>query len=69
MERLSVIYTPLDGTGFPHVMEVFRKLGLKKVTIVESQTTFNGEFSTCPSPNPENRQVFEEAMALPETLR
>ena len=66
MERLSVIYTPLDGTGFPHVMEVFRKLGLKKVTIVESQTTFNGEFSTCPSPNPENRQVFEEAMALPE---
>ena len=62
MERLSVLYTPLDGTGFSHVTEIFKRLGIKKISVVKSQMVFDGEFKTCPSPNPENRQVFDEAL-------
>ena len=64
MENLDIIYTPLNGTGIKHVPEIFDRLGVKKVQLVENQLEGDGEFVTCPSPNPENRQAFAEAEKL-----
>ena len=60
--ELGVVYTPLNGTGTRFVRRVFENLGLDDVKIVEEQTTTDGEFSTCPAPNPENEQVFDLAL-------
>ncbi|MGN1412905.1 MAG: phospho-sugar mutase [Anaerovoracaceae bacterium] len=62
--NLSVIYTPLNGTGLAHVTEILRRLGMRDLEVVECQTEGDGQFATCPSPNPENRKAFAEAEKL-----
>ena len=57
---LSVIYTPLNGTGNKHVREILKEIGISDVTVVPEQELPDGNFPTCPYPNPE----IKEAMAL-----
>lgn len=57
---VSIVYTPLNGTGLKPVTRVLRETGFGNVTIVEEQRLPDGTFPTCPYPNPEIR----EAMAL-----
>ena len=64
---LSVIYTPLNGTGNLHVREILKRIGIRDVTVVSEQELPDGNFPTCPYPNPEIRQAFERAIALSET--
>ena len=64
MADLEVIYTPLNGTGAGHVPGILRRAGLKNLHLVECQLQGDGQFETCPSPNPENRQAFYEAFCL-----
>ena len=64
MEKMSVIYTPLNGTGLSHVTEILSRLGIKDMEVVECQKEGDGRFATCPSPNPENRKAFAEAEKL-----
>ena len=59
---LNVVYTPLNGTGTRFVRRVFANLGLTNVKTVAEQTCTDGEFSTCPAPNPENEKVFDLAL-------
>lgn len=66
---LSVIYTPLNGTGNLHVREILRQIGIRDVTVVPEQELPDGNFPTCPYPNPEIRQAFECAIALSETKK
>ncbi len=66
---LSVIYTPLNGTGNKHVREILREIGISDVTVVPEQELPDGNFPTCPYPNPEIRQAFERAIALSETKK
>ncbi|MGN0715177.1 MAG: phospho-sugar mutase, partial [Anaerovoracaceae bacterium] len=66
MENLSVIYTPLNGTGLSHVTEILGRLGIRDLEVVECQTAGDGQFVTCPSPNPEYRKAFAEAERLAE---
>lgn len=61
---IKIIYTPLNGTGNRPVRTMFTKLGLKQVKIVASQENPDGNFPTCPFPNPEIRQVFECAIEM-----
>ena len=61
---LKIIYAPLHGTGNKPVREVLRRMGLKDVNVVKSQELPNGNFPTCPYPNPEIRQAFEEAIKM-----
>ncbi len=63
---LKVIYTPLNGTGNKPVREVLRRAGFGDVTVVPSQEMPDGHFPTCPYPNPEIRQAFEESLKLAE---
>ena len=63
---LKVIYTPLNGTGNKPVRKILKKAGIKDVIIVKEQEKPNGNFPTCPYPNPEIRQAFECAIKTAE---
>ncbi|KRL07475.1 phospho-sugar mutase [Liquorilactobacillus hordei] len=57
---VAIIYSPLNGTGLIPVTTVLKKSGFNNITVVEEQENPDGNFPTCPYPNPEIR----EAMAL-----
>ena len=61
---LKIMYTPLNGTGNLFVRDILRMSGHKNVKVVASQKLADGSFPTCPYPNPEIRQVFEEGLKL-----
>lgn len=56
---LKVVYTPLNGTGNKPVREILKRLGITDVTVVKEQEEPNGNFTTCPYPNPEIREALE----------
>ena len=57
---LRIVYTPLNGAGFHLVPEALRDRGFNDVSVVEEQGYPDGDFKTCPFPNPEK----PEALAL-----
>ncbi len=59
---LKVIYTPLNGAGNKPVRKVLKMAGITDVTVVKEQEKPDGNFPTCPYPNPEIRQAFECAI-------
>ncbi len=61
---LSVIYTPLNGTGNIPVRTVLSRTGVKDLTVVPQQELPDGRFPTDPYPNPEIREAFTLAMDL-----
>lgn len=63
---LSVIYTPLNGTGNKPVRKILELAGFKNVKVVPSQENPDGKFPTCPKPNPEIPAAFNEAFKLAE---
>lgn len=63
---LRVIYTPLNGTGNKHVRAMLERIGIKNVCVVKEQELPDGNFPTCPYPNPEIKQVFECAIKMTE---
>lgn len=63
---LKLIYTPLNGTGNIPVRRVLSDIGIKDVRIVKEQESPDGNFPTCPYPNPEIRQVFECGLKMAE---
>ncbi len=62
-KTLSVVYSPLHGTGAMMVERVFRELGVS-VTTVPEQREPDGEFPTVKFPNPEEEAALEMALAL-----
>lgn len=63
---LKVIYTPLNGTGNKPVRRILNRIGVKDIYIVPEQENPDGNFPTCPYPNPEIRQAFELALKVAE---
>ncbi len=61
---IKVLYTPLNGTGNKPVRRALIKLGVKDLRVVKAQEKPDGNFPTCPYPNPEIRQVFEEGLKM-----
>lgn len=61
---LKVVYTPLHGSGNKPVRRVLSELGYQQVIVVPEQELPDGDFTTAPYPNPEDRSVFTLAMAL-----
>ena len=57
---IKIVYTPLHGTGLLPVTRVLKDLGFEQVYVVEEQATPDGNFPTCPSPNPENEKAYQE---------
>lgn len=66
---LKVIYTPLNGTGNKPVRKILDRIGVKEVYIVPEQELPDGNFPTCPFPNPEIRQSFECALKMAEDIQ
>lgn len=56
---LKIVYTPLNGTGNKPVREVLSRIGIQDVTVVKEQENPDGNFPTCPYPNPEIREALE----------
>ena len=59
-EDMSIVYSPLNGTGRVPVFRCLRECGFRKITMVKEQEYPDGTFPTCPYPNPEEK----DAMAL-----
>ena len=59
-KNVSIVYSPLNGTGYIPVTRTLEEMGYTNITIVEEQRLPDGNFPTCPYPNPE----IKEAMAL-----
>lgn len=62
LSELRIVYTPLNGAGREYVTKAFENLGVAKVTPVQEQWQWDGNFPTCPSPNPEYEKTFEKAL-------
>lgn len=60
----KIVYTPFHGCGHKLVPLVLKKLSLKNIILVESQMTLDGNFPTVKSPNPENKEGFNEAIKV-----
>lgn len=56
---VAIVYSPLNGTGLKPVTRVLTESGFTNITIVEEQKNPDGNFPTCPSPNPEIRDAME----------
>ena len=63
-DKLTVVYTPLHGTGGKIAKALFADMGLKNVYIVKEQEEPNGDFPTVSYPNPEDPKAFEYALKL-----
>ncbi len=59
---IKVVYTPLYGAGFKFVKTLLERAGLKSLYIVENQIEHDGDFPTCPYPNPEKEAAYEQAI-------
>ena len=60
----SVVYTPLNGTGLECMQRILERVGIKNVTVVPEQANPDGNFPTCPYPNPEFREALERGLEL-----
>ena len=61
---LKLVYTPLNGTGLIPVTTVLERAGITDVTVVPEQKEPNGDFPTCPYPNPEIRQAMQKGTTI-----
>lgn len=58
--NVSIVYTPLNGAGLKPILRALEESGYQNIHVVKEQAQPNGNFPTCPYPNPE----IKEAMAL-----
>lgn len=65
---LKVVYSPLNGAGKLCVMKVLNAKGIKDIHIVEDQSEPDGNFPTCPYPNPEDDKAMELGIKLCEKM-
>ena len=63
-DSLGIVYTPVHGTGHKLVPEALHRSGINRLYTVESQMVIDGNFPTVASPNPENRECFDEAVKM-----
>ncbi len=61
---LKVVYTPLNGAGNKLVRRILSEIGIDDVTVVKEQEMPDGNFTTCPYPNPEIQQPMQLGIDL-----
>ena len=65
---LRLVYTPLNGAGRRSVLTVLEKMGVEDITVVPEQEWPDGNFPTCPYPNPEILEAMQKGLDLAEEL-
>lgn len=68
-DGLKVVYTPLNGTGRVCVTRILGRIGVKDVTVVPEQEFPDGNFPTCPFPNPEITEALQKGLELSEKVQ
>lgn len=63
-EGIKVAYTPLNGVGYKIVPDVLRRVGVTDIVVVAEQGYPDGNFPTCPSPNPEKSEALTSVIDL-----
>lgn len=63
-ENLNITYTPLNGAGNKYVRKALKLSGFEQVSVVKAQEEPDGNFTTCPYPNPEKIEAFYEAIKV-----
>lgn len=66
---LKLVYTPLNGTGLIPVTTVLNKVGITDITVVPEQRDSDGDFPTCPYPNPEIREAMQKGIDLCQEVK
>jgi len=64
LDNCPIIYTPLHGSGNKPVRRILKETGFQHVEVVPQQELPDPDFSTVKYPNPEERAVFELAIAI-----
>lgn len=59
---VAIVYSPLNGTGLVPVTRTLAEMGYSNVTVVEEQRLPDGNFPTCPYPNPEIKEAMNLGM-------
>lgn len=55
---VSIVYTPLNGTGLRPVTDILKRKGFTNIQIVKEQEMPDGDFPTCKKPNPEEYEAL-----------
>ena len=63
---LKLVYSPLNGSGLVPVMRILKDIGIDDITIVPEQQYPDGNFPTCPYPNPEIFEALRLGLELAE---
>ena len=63
---LKLVYSPLNGSGLVPVMRILKDIGIEDITIVPEQQYPDGNFPTCPYPNPEIFEALRLGLELAE---
>ena len=63
---LKLVYSPLNGSGLVPVMRILNDIGIDDITIVPEQKYPDGNFPTCPYPNPEIFEALRLGLELAE---
>lgn len=67
-DDITIVYTPLHGTGNIPVRRVLNEIGFKHVHVVPEQELPNGEFPTVSYPNPEAEEAFTLGLGMAKEL-
>ena len=63
-DQITIVYTPLHGTGNIPARRVMKEIGFTHVYVVPEQELSNGDFPTVSYPNPEAKEAFELGLKL-----
>ena len=58
-KNIAIVYSPLNGSGLKPVLRTLQESGYTNITVVKEQEKPDGNFPTCPYPNPEIREAME----------
>lgn len=61
-KNVAIVYSPLNGTGLKPVLRTLKESGYTNITVVKEQEKPDGNFPTCPYPNPEIKEAMELGM-------
>ena len=57
-KNVAIVYSPLNGTGYIPITRALSESGFENITLVEEQKLPDGNFQTCPYPNPEIKEAL-----------
>ena len=66
---LKVVYTPLNGAGNKLVRRILNEIGVTDIELVKEQENPDGNFTTCPYPNPEIKEALQKGLDLCDEVK